>query len=320
MSPTSLGQTVDLNVRPLQERDLADAGSIFRLAFGTFLKVPDPATWCADREYIYTRWRANPNAALVAEVNGSVAGSNFAVNWGSFGYFGPLTVRPDLWDRGIARRLLAPTVDLFDQLGARASGLFTFPHSAKHVALYQKFGYWPRFLTALMSKDPSPQASAAIKYSTLSSGRRSEVLAASKEVTGSFYDGLDVSSEIHAVSEQNLGDTVLLWGGDVLEAFAVCHCGEGTEAGANVCYIKFGAVRSMPAAGQAFERLLASCEALAVEKGLGKMSCGVNTARSQAYRRMLQLGWRTAAQGVAMLRPDAEAYNRADVFAVDGWR
>jgi hypothetical protein len=35
---------------------------------------------------------------------------------------------------------------------------------------------------------------------------------------------------------------------------------------------------------------------------------------------MAAAGFRTAIQGVAMLRGDAEGYNRPDVFALDDWR
>jgi hypothetical protein len=70
---------------------------------------------------------------------------------------------------------------------------------------------------------------------------------------------LDVSSEIRVVYEQQLGETVLLCG-DSLDAFAVCHQGVGTEAGANTCYIKFAAVRSGPNAESVFELLLRACE------------------------------------------------------------
>ena len=78
-------------------------------------------------------------------------GSNFATRWGSVGFFGPLTIRPDLWDRGIGARLVEAVTASFDEWGTRHAGLFTFAQSAKHVGLYQKYGYWARFLTAIMS-------------------------------------------------------------------------------------------------------------------------------------------------------------------------
>src|SRR5213595_3717111 len=156
-------------VRPLGEKDLSEAKRIFHVAFGTFLGLADPMEFYADRDYVRTRYVSDPPAALGAEVEGELVGSNFVANWGSVGFFGPLTIRPDYWDRGIAKRLLEPTMEIFEKWGTKHAGLFTFAHSAKHVGLYQKFGFWPRFLTAVMSirvRQIEPRAEPSI-YSEL---------------------------------------------------------------------------------------------------------------------------------------------------------
>ena len=311
---------MNVSVRPMRDADLAEARRIFRVAFGTFLGAPDPESFFADREYVFTRWKANPEAALVVEADGRLAGSNFATRWGSFGFFGPLTVRPELWNQRIAQRLLAPTMDLFATWNVREAGLFTFAHSPKHIGLYQKFGFWPRFLTAIMSKAVDQRQALVHQYSTLNKTDQDQALNACRKLTDSIYDGLDVNSEIQAVEEQNLGETLLLWGGDSLDGFAVCHCGEGSEAGRDTCYVKFAAVRPAPDAERLFERLLDGCEALAAERGLRRMEAGVNLNRSQAYRQLLRRGFRTHIQGVAMHRPDSPAYNRPDVYVIDDWR
>ncbi len=113
---------MDIEVRRLAESDLLAALRIFRLAFGTFFGAPDPSTFRADKDHVRTRWLADPAAALAVEVDGQFVGSNFAANWGSVGFFGPLTVHPDLWDQGVAQRLLAPTMDLFAAWGTRHIG------------------------------------------------------------------------------------------------------------------------------------------------------------------------------------------------------
>lgn len=314
--------TLDICVRPLQENDLSAADHIMRLAFGTFLGLPEPTAFLGDAGYVRTRWRADPSAAFGAEVGGKFVGSNFATNWGSVGFFGPLTIRPDLWDRGVGRRLMEPIMECFDKWGTKHAGLFTFAHSQKHVGLYQKFGFWPRFLTAVMSK-PVGQTGGESQWTRFSEAPEDEweaMFLACREVTDAIYEGLDVGPEVRAIAEQGLGDTVLLWDDGGLAGLAVCHCGPGTEAGSGTCYVKFGAVRPRPTAGQDFDRLLNACEEMAAETGLSRLAAGVNTARHEAYRQMLERGFRTDLQGVAMQRPNEPGYNRPGVYLIDDWR
>lgn len=260
---------------------------------------------------------AAPDAALAAEIDGALVGSNFATQWGSFGFFGPLTIKPELWNKGVAQQLLSPTVELFDSWRVRDAGLYTFSHSAKHAALYQKFGFWPRFLTALLSKPAAAERDESfLAFSTLPEARQEEAIEACRRLTDSIFGGLDVTREISAVEKQKLGDTVLVWDGDRLEAFAVCHCGAGTEAGKDNCYIKFAAADSE----KSLRRLLASCESLAARRGLAKIEAGVNMARHEAYRAMLDSGFRTTMQGVAMQRSNSPGFNRPGVFILDDWR
>jgi GNAT superfamily N-acetyltransferase len=314
--------SVSLTVRPLTEADLPAAGRIVSLAFGTFLGVPDPETFWSDLNYVGGRWRADPSAAFGAEMGGMLVGSNFATRWGSVGFFGPLTVRPDLWDRGVGRRLMAPIMERLDSWGVSHAGLFTFAHSAKHVGLYQHYGFWPRALTAVMSRpvERRPGRGPWENYSEVSEAAREECVRACRAVTDALYAGLDVEREIRATHAQRLGETVLLREAGELVGFGVCHCGPGTEAGTDKCFVKFGAVRPGPSAGERFERLLDACEALAMARGLSRLEAGVNMARNEAYRAMLARGFRTDIQGVAMHRHNEPGYNRSGVYLIDDWR
>jgi GNAT superfamily N-acetyltransferase len=322
--PTETSKS-DISIRPLQENDLAAADHVMRLAFGTFIGLPDPLAFMGDADYVRTRWRANPSAAFGAEVGSEIVGSNFASNWGSVGFFGPLTIRPDLWDRGVGKRLMEPIMECFDKWGTRHAGLFTFPHSQKHVGLYQKFGFWPRFLTAIMSKPvgalgPTARELRWTSFSEAPEGEWEEILRACRQLTDAIYEGLDVEAEIRAVAQQGLGETVLLWDEGELAGLAVCHCGPGTEAGSGTCYIKFGAARPGSTAARDFDQLLDACEVMAARKGLSRLAAGVNMARHEAYRQMLARGFRTDIQGVAMQRPNEPGYNRPGVYLLDDWR
>jgi hypothetical protein len=197
---------MNLVVRPLEERDLDEADRIARIAFGTYLKVPNPIEVFGDAELVRNRYRADPSAAFCAELDGAVVGSVLATRWGSFAFFGPLTVHVDLWDRGIGACLLD------------------------------------------------------------------------------------------------------------------CHCGAGSEAGSGGCYVKFGAVRPGEGARARFERLVGACEALAVDRGLERLMAGVNIARRDAYRALLDRGYRAVLNGVATLRGDDPGYNRPDAYVIDDLR
>jgi len=56
------------------------------------------------------------------------------------------------------------------------------------------------------------------------------------------------------------------------------------------------------------------------EKGLQKIVAGVNTGRQEAYQHLLNSGFRTELQGVAMERPNEPGYNRAGIYLIDDWR
>jgi hypothetical protein len=263
---------------------------------------------------------------IAAREGGRLIGSNVVTRWGSFGFFGPLTVLPEYWDRGVAQRLLESTMTIFDRWGVRHTGLFTFAQSAKHVGLYQKFGYWPRYLTAIMTRTPKADsalqansANAPALLSAFTKSQREQAIQACGKLTHKIDKGLDLAGEIRAVLAQRTGDVVLTYKRRVLDAFAVCQNGPGSEGGEKTCYVKFGAARGGAGAGERFDKLLDACEAFASSRG-ATVEAGVNLAREDAYRRLRSHGYRVAMQGVAMQSPHSDGFNRTDVYVIDDWR
>ncbi|HEY8608389.1 MAG TPA: GNAT family N-acetyltransferase [Noviherbaspirillum sp.] len=309
-------------VRPLEEADLPHADHVMRLAFGTFLGLPEPTQFLGDADLVHSRWHANPGGAFAAEADGRLVGSNFATNWGSVGFFGPLTTHPSVWDRRVGTRLVEPAMACFEKWGTTHAGLFTFPNSAKHHGLYQKFGFWPQFLTMVMAKPvgAAVRSPGWTSWSELPEDQRGTALQALQALTDRIYPGLDVTVEVELVARRTMGDTVFVFDEAGLAAAAVCHCGPGTEAGGGTCYVKFGAARPGLTAARHFDRLLDACEELAAARGLTRLSAGVNTARHAAYRRMLGRGMRAGIQGVVMQRNNQVGYNRPDVYLIDDWR
>jgi N-acetylglutamate synthase-like GNAT family acetyltransferase len=316
-----------IEIHPMRQSDIPEADRIMRLAFGTFLGLPDPLSFMGDGDYVKTRYTANPSAALVAEVNGKLAGSNFALKWGSVGIFGPLTIHPDLWNKGVAKRLLEKTMELFDGWEIKHAGLFTFAQSIKHIYLYQKFGFWPRFLTSIMSKtigqaQKSEQSSYHwSRFSELNSYEKTRAIEECTDLTNQIYNRLNLETEMYSVEKQHLGDTILLREDNkkngTLNAMAICHWGPGTEAGSGTCYVKFGAVRPGQDSSTYFDHLLAVCELFANSQQLSRVIAGVNLGRHNAYRKMIEHHFRSDLQGVAMHKPNEAGYNTEDTYVID---
>lgn len=308
-----------IKIGALKASEVDEADRIMRLAFGTFLGVPSPGDFMGDRQFMHPRVLSAHVKAIAARDGTQLIGTNLVTRWGSFGFFGPLTVLPEYWDRGIAQRLLKSTVKIFDDWGVRHSGLFTFAQSAKHVGLYQKFGYWPQHLTAILTRTPQATLAEVDLLSQRKKAAREEAIAECAQLTNRISKGLDLTAEIKAVLAQGIGDVVLLEKRGKVDGFAICMTGPGSEGGEKTCYVKFGAVRGGPGAAERFDHLIDGCESFAAERGAA-VEAGVNLSRGEAFCQLRGRGYRVTTQGVAMQRPHVEGYNRPHCWVIDDWR
>lgn len=306
---------------PLKEAHLPEADRIFRLAFGTRNGLPDPMRFDGDASRISTRFHAPNVVSLAAFLEDRLVGTSFGTVWGSFAWLGPLSVHPDFWNNHFAQLLLERAIPALDQPGVRHQALFTVAESAKHLALYRKFGFFPWFLTALMERPARESNSPGHSlFSELPPGQQEECLQELRSISDAVFEGLDLTDEVLTVHHRSLGDTVIVMGRNAPSAFAICHYGPGTETSSGTAYVKFAAARPGADAARFFEELLGAVEQNALRRGLRKVIAGVNTGRRGAYEIMLKAGFRTVQQGVAMHRPDNPAYDCPQVYAVDDWR
>ena len=215
-----------------------------------------------------------------------------------------------------------PIMECFVTWGTAHAGVFTFAPSQKHVGLHQRLGFCLRFLIAIMAKPVTPtmQSSQWTRSSELQAGEPESILCHWGHLTDKLYEGLDVNREINAVATLKLGDAALLGDDAGLVGLAVWHCEPNTEARSGTCSVKFGTVRPGPTARQDFHRLLTACEDMAWKGGQSRLVPGVNAARHEAYRVMLERNFRTQIQGVSMHRPNEAGYNAPGVFLIDDGR
>ncbi len=306
----------------MRPADLAAADRVHRLAFAAFFGA-DPKTFRPESQTVETRWRTDPKGVLVAaDRHGRIRGSVIVMGWGKVAVLGPLTVHPDDWATGVGGMLMRAAERMIDRRGFRHACLFTHPQSPGHIRLYQRHGFWPGALHAVLSRpvaatDRDADAGAA-RFGALAAGARRTAVAGARGVAGAVFRGLDLTREIAGVAAQGLGDTLVLRDGGKVAGFAICHFGWGSEARANSLYVKFAAMRPGDAGG--FRRLVMACERLAAEAGVERVNLGVSTARLPAYRALLDRGYRAEMYGVAMRRPAGPGWDLPDRFVIDDLR
>ena len=306
-------------LEPLTAADLPAATEVVRLAFATWMGAAEPGEFWNDRDYVRSRFVA-PHTAWFKAVDGErLVGTVCVTRWGRHGILGPLAVHPDYWDAKVAKVLMEAAVAQLDAWQLDHAGLFTFPDSPRHLGLYQGFDFWPRTLTAVMGRAlGEPVPTTALRFSQATDP--AALLAACAELGAANAPGLDVSAEVSAVRDQDLGDSLFLHGDDGRPAgFAVCHFGPRSEAGAGVCYVKCAAVRPGPGAETRFAQLIDACDGLARACGQQRLLAGVNTARRGAYQWLLAQGFRSEILGITLHRGEGH-YDRPDVWLLDDWR
>lgn len=309
-----------ISISLLHESELEEAEQLCRLAFGTFLKLPDPMQFGDGAQYAPRSLR-DPNSAFGASLDDKLIGLAIAINWGSLSGFGPLVVHPDYWNQGIASLLMQSALLKFQDWHSKHISFCTHPSSPLHLHFYGKFGFSPRFLIALMSKSivRDLRSQSAHRYSQLTPLQQKQALDAIYQLTDQLFEGLNWRDEIVFVNKRCLGDTLLLWNDTGLLGFAMCHYGTGSEAPRNTCYVKLGAMRAGSTDSE-FEQLLDECEIFTAQLGLSSLNIGVDTALTDAYRMMLARKFRIISLFVSMHKPNSHLYSRRDVYIINDRR
>jgi len=307
-------------ISPLTEAELGAADDVMRQAFAERTGMR-PGEAFRDRSMLRARLKLHPSGAVVAHVDGEVAGSALAMHRGRVAVFGPLRVRPDLQNRGVGRALLAGALARMAEWDAEHTGLFTWSESPGHLALYRAAGFWPRFLSLLMAKPLATRDAGEVRtVSALPEADREAAVAACAELAGGVRPGLDLTAEIRGLPELGFGDTVLLGSDGAVDGFAVCHTGSGSEAGSGHCLAKFAAVRSGPGARERFGELIAACERYAAAREAFRIEAMMDAGRVGACRTLLDRGFLVAFQGVNLHRDALPGYDGPDVWVADDWR
>jgi len=233
----------------------------------------------------------------------------------------------------IAQQLMRAAQDFFEENKATLHGAVTYPTSAKHLALYHKFGYKPKSLTAVMSRAlergtarpalPKAVVKGALtvrRFSGLEETKKKAALARFHRITNGVCRGLELAKEVEIVDGLALGDTLLLERGAELVGFAIYHAPGVSEAPTGSLYVKYLAIDPRQRKVEHLEQLVSAIEDLAQEQGLARVILPVYLRYWLAYSTLVKCGYQVDFTMVRMQKGKPEDYEDPADLVLDDWR
>ena len=331
------GRLPKVQVRRVRKGDLAKVRDVFEQSFGDFLERQlgtRPRQAFNGAQYVHHRWLMEPWGCFVAEEdNAKIIGAALAVTWGTLGLLGPIAVLTHYHNQSIAQQLMRAVQEFFDENKATLHGAVTYPHSAKHLALFHKLGYRPKALTAIVSRAldrpgtrpvlPKPVVKGALsvrRFSTLEETKKKAALGRFHRLTNGLCRGLDLAKEVEIVDGLALGDTLLLERGAELIGFAIYHTPGVSEAPSGALYVKYLAIDRRHRKPEHLEQFVSAIEDLAQEQGLPRVILPVYLRYWLAYSTLLKCGYQVDFTMVRMQKGKPEDYEDPADLLLDDWR
>ena len=331
------GRLPKVQIRRVRKGDLSKVKDVLEQSFGDFLERQlgtRPRQAFNGAQYVHHRWLMEPWGCFVAEEDGSkIVGAALAVTWGTLGLLGPVAVLTHYHNQTIAQQLMRAAQDFFEENKATLHGAVTYPTSAKHLALYHKFGYKPKSLTAVMSRAlergtarpalPKPVVKGALtvrRFSGLEETKKKAALTRFHRITNGVCRGLELAKEVEIVDGLALGDTLLLERGAELVGFAIYHAPGVSEAPTGSLYVKYLAIDPRQRKVEHLEQLVSAIEDLAQEQGLARVILPVYLRYWLAYSTLVKCGYQVDFTMVRMQKGKPEDYEDPADLVLDDWR
>jgi predicted N-acetyltransferase YhbS len=330
------GRLPKVVIRRVRKGDLSKVRDVFEQSFGDFLERQlgtRPRQAFNGAQYVHHRWLMEPWGCFVAEEdNAKIVGAALAVTWGTVGLLGPVAVLTHYHNQTIAQQLIRAVQEFFEENKATLHGVVTYPHSAKHLALFHKFGYRPKSLTAIMSRSldrrggrpvlPRPPRGALTvrRFSGLEETKKKTALQRFHRLTSAICRGMDLAKEVEIVDGLALGDTLLLERGNDLVGFAIYHTPGVSEAPLGALYVKFLAVDPRHRKLEPLEPFIAALEDQAQELGLARVIVPVYLRYWLAYSTLVRCHYQIDFTMVRMQKGKPEDYEDPADLVLDDWR
>ncbi|HUQ48013.1 MAG TPA: GNAT family N-acetyltransferase [Gemmatimonadaceae bacterium] len=281
---------------PIRDVDIPRLNDVFSEAFTdryrrdglAGVRVPNlnPAVWkfaIAD---------AGRGAMLWRDDRGNIVAFNVAHLSGTEAWMGPLAVHPDYQAHGLGKSLVGAGIEYLKAGGAKVIGLETMPRTMDNIGFYSSLGLNPCHLTLTVTIEgefaaPQPMGFTSVRLGGLEPDDIDRSVAQCLALTQDLAPGYDFSREIRLTEELALGDTLMLFSGGKLVAFAVCHSVPLVEGRVRE---ELRVLKIVAESGETFDELVSVLSDHARRSGTRRLAVRMQSAYTEAYRRMVNRG------------------------------
>jgi GNAT superfamily N-acetyltransferase len=248
-------------------------------------------------------WRyALEDAGLGAMVWRDAAGQMVAFNIvhrsGTEGWMGPLAVRPDRQGEGLGSTMVRTGIEWLRSQGATTIGLETMPRTVDNIGFYSRIGLVPGHLTVTLVHDVPRRAVGTAELLSAAGAAWEERLEECRRLADRVLPGVDFTREIALTQEIGIGDTTLNREDGTLTGFALWH---STPLAAGRPKDELRVLKVVAASDSAFERVLQTLQLAAVNERVSRVAIRCQTEFTQAYLRLVNLGYRVHWTDLRML-------------------
>lgn len=249
------------------------------------VRVPplNPAIWR------YAVADAGEGAMMWRDARGAIAAFNIVHRSGVEGWMGPLAVRDDCQGAGHGKHVVRAGIELLKASGCSVIGLETMPRTMDNIGFYSRLGFVPARLTVTLTVDGASSVRAPRLLSALRAAARDSAIRECATLVDEMLPGFDYTREIELTSELSLGDTLLMYEGEALAGFALCHSAPLVEGRSKD---ELRVLKAVVREEAVFERMLVQLADLARRTSTSRVAIRLQGDYPSLYRRLIEFGAR----------------------------
>jgi GNAT superfamily N-acetyltransferase len=241
---------------------------------------------------------AGDGSMVWRDAEGQMVAFNMVHRSGTEGWMGPLAVRPDRQGEGLGSTMVRTGIEWLRSQGAKTIGLETMPRTVDNIGFYSRMGLVPGHLTVTLVHDVPRRSSGKAELLSALGESGDAALEECRVLAHRILPGVDFTRELALTRELGIGDTTLWREGGALQAFALWH---SAPLAAGRPKDELRVLKLVASSAAAFDRLLQGLQASALAERVSRVAVRCQTEFSQAYLRLIELGYRVHWTDLRML-------------------